>query len=498
MQKAIMDKLLKNNGFLILLSSIAFIGFSVFSFIKGNYFFLGIPLALIIILWAFTALDKLIWFTIFFVPISLPISEFIDGVDIDMFLPTEPLLAGILFLFLILIPTKRFIDKEILSHPITKAISLLMAWMAITTILSTMPLVSFKYLLMRLWFVVVFYYLLIIILKNTKKYERLVWLYAIPMVIVIIYASYRVITTGAVEEKIAHWASNPFFKDHTIYGASLAFFLPFILILSFNKHQSKFSKISAFTLLGFFTLATILSYSRAAWLSLIGALAFYIIIRYRIKWRYIFIIAGIGIAIIVLSWTKLVMKLESNDQDSAIGNLGDHVRSITNISSDASNLERLNRWNSAFRMFVDKPFLGFGPGTYMFKYASYQMSYEKTIISTNAGDMGNAHSEYFGPLSEQGLFGMFAYLGLVITILMVSIRRYYEIKDKKLKQYLLGSLLGLVTYFLHSFLNNFLDTDKVSAPFWGFTAIIVAIDLYDKKQSKNKEESSIETQNQIG
>jgi putative inorganic carbon (HCO3(-)) transporter len=94
-------------------------------------------------------------------------------------------------------------------------------------------------------------------------------------------------------------------------------------------------------------------------------------------------------------------------------------------------LERINRWKSAFRMFDDKPFLGFGPGTYMFKYASYQMSYEKTIISTNAGDMGNAHSEYFGPLSEQGLFGMITYLGLIITILVVAIRRYYKIKDER-------------------------------------------------------------------
>jgi hypothetical protein len=30
----------------------------------------------------------------------------------------------------------------------------------------------------------------------------------------------------------------------------------------------------------------------------------------------------------------------------------------------------------------------------------------------------------------------------------------------------------------HGFLNNFLDTDKLSVPFWGFTAIIVALDVY--------------------
>jgi hypothetical protein len=37
---------------------------------------------------------------------------------------------------------------------------------------------------------------------------------------------------------------------------------------------------------------------------------------------------------------------------------------------------------------------------------------------------------------------------------------------------------------VHGFLNNFLDTDKASVPFWGFTAIIVAIDLFHTRAEK--------------
>ena len=40
------------------------------------------------------------------------------------------------------------------------------------------------------------------------------------------------------------------------------------------------------------------------------------------------------------------------------------------------------------------------------------------------------------------------------------------------------SLLGLITYFMHGFLNNFLDSDKASVPVWGLMAIIVALDIY--------------------
>jgi hypothetical protein len=49
----------------------------------------------------------------------------------------------------------------------------------------------------------------------------------------------------------------------------------------------------------------------------------------------------------------------------------------------------------------------------------------------------------------------------------------------------LSAILGLITYYVHGILNNFLDTDKASAPFWGFTAIIVALNIYSKKAEKS-------------
>jgi len=31
-------------------------------------------------------------------------------------------------------------------------------------------------------------------------------------------------------------------------------------------------------------------------------------------------------------------------------------------------------------------------------------------------------------------------------------------------------------------MNNFLDTDKASAPFWGFIAVLVVLDIYGKER----------------
>jgi O-antigen ligase len=124
-------------------------------------------------------------------------------------------------------------------------------------------------------------------------------------------------------------------------------------------------------------------------------------------------------------------------------------------------------------MFRERPFLGWGPGTYMFKYAPFQLSSEKTIISTDFGDLGNAHSEYIGPLAESGVLGSLSFILIGILSLVTGFRVYQKITEKPLKHIVLGLILGMITYLIHGSLNNFLDTDKASALFWGFTAVFV-------------------------
>jgi len=179
-----------------------------------------------------------------------------------------------------------------------------------------------------------------------------------------------------------------------------------------------------------------------------------------------------------------MQKLEKNRQDSS-GDLSEHVESISNVATDASNVERLNRWNAALDMFAERPVFGHGPGTYSFLYAPYQHSNLLTIISTNFGDGGNAHSEYFGPLAETGVLGLVTFLVLIFMFYYTAIPLYYKLEEQSTKLLNLGAILGITTYLIHGFLNNFLDTDKASVPFWGCFAIVVALDLYARKTKEN-------------
>ena len=176
-------------------------------------------------------------------------------------------------------------------------------------------------------------------------------------------------------------------------------------------------------------------------------------------------------------WGDIMQKFQKNDQVSS-DNLTEHVESISNVSTDASNMERVNRWKSALRMFEEKPWLGHGPGTYMFLYAPYQKPYEKTIISTNAGDMGNAHSEYIGPLAESGFIGALSVLAIVFLTITTGVRVYYKMPTRELKIVAMATLMGLITYWAHGFLNSFLEMDKAACPVWGFSALLVVLDQY--------------------
>jgi O-antigen ligase len=269
---------------------------------------------------------------------------------------------------------------------------------------------------------------------------------------------------------------SPFYNDHTAYGAVLAMFIPVAIGFIFYPDATRNNRILASVSFVIIALGLVLSYGRAAWISVFVSLAVLIAVLLRIKFYVIAVTFFVIIGTFFTFQHQILDKLSKNKQDSS-GNFAEHVQSISNISSDASNLERINRWQAAIRLYNERPILGWGPGTYQFVYSPFQSSQEKTLISTNLGDKGNAHSEYLGPLSEMGIPGMLLVL-ILITFVIITGLRVYKLGDRNVKFLSLMALLGLISYFAHGFLNNFLDTDKLSVPFWGFIAIIVALETY--------------------
>jgi O-antigen ligase len=463
-----------------------FVAVGLFLVVKKNtYLFFALPVVLGVLLLYIFSLDKVLLFTAFTVPLSVNMKVLEAGLAIS--LPAEPLLMGILVLFLAKMLYDGKYDKRISHHPISIVIYAMFIWMLVTTITSEMPVVSIKFLVSRLWFVVPAFFLCALLFKKPKNIHLFIWLYIASLCIVCVYTIIHHAQFG-FDGDSAHWVMTPFYNDHTAYGAALAIYLTLALTYVFLPGLTKGRRLIIIGVVALLSVALIFSNCRAAWLSVVASVAVLICVLLKIKFRWVAAAIVILVGLFLAFQNQIIDSLEKNNQDAS-GDLVENIQSITNISTDASNLERINRWQSAFRLFNERPVFGWGPGTYQFVYAPFQMSKEKTIISTNAGDGGNAHSEYFGPLAEQGLVGSLLVLTLVIVTVTCGLKTYNRCKNKQAKVLVLGATLAFFGYFIHGFLNNFLDTDKLAVPVWSLAALIAAIDVYYADKEKFEEEA---------
>ena len=441
-----------------------------------EFYWLNLLPAALLIGWAMvTNVERVLLFIVFATPLSLNMEQLELG-GIGVALPTEPLMVCIMLLFLLKLGLERnVLDPGVWRHPVTVVIIVQLVWMAFCIIPSSMPLVSVKYLAARLWFVCTMYFMATRLFKDPRNMHRFAWLYMAGLIIVIGYTLIR--HAGFhFEHDPAHWVMEPFFKDHTSYGAIIAFFLPFAVTAINLPGTSAIRRGIAVAFLIILVLGMVLSYTRAAWVGVVAALGVLAVMKLRVPGWIVLGVALLAGGIYLVNRDQITIALERN-RDESSDDLAKHVSSIGNISSDASNLERINRWHSALRMFEERPWTGWGPGTYMFQYAPFQAAADRTIISTNFATGGNAHSEFLGPLAEQGLTGMLIVVALIAVTAWTAIRLWLRMPAGLDKQMVGAALFGLITYYVHGTLNNFLDLDKASVPFWGFTAMIVVMDL---------------------
>ena len=434
-----------------------------------------IPVAILFFWAAFYKLENVLFFVVMFTPFSINLEE-MEVAGIGMYLPTEPILFGVMILFILKMLSGKSIDKKILHHPISYVLYAYLVWMALTCITSEYPLVSFKFLLTRVWFISAFYFLATHMFGDYSKIRKFLLFYIFPLMVVILYTVIRHSFYG-FDKDSAHWVMEPLFKDHTSYGAVLAMFFPIIIGLLLEKKMNLLLRVLLSISFVILLVGLIFSYTRAAWISIIAAAGILVLMLFKVKIKTILIACTAVAAFLFVGWEDIAISMEQNKQESS-DKLDEHVSSISNVTSDASNLERLNRWNCAFEMFKERPIVGWGPGTYQFVYAPFQRSKDRTIISTNQGDGGNAHSEYLGPLCEEGFMGTILFVAILASVSHLAFRMFFQIHEHRLKLVIACVYLGLMTYFIHGTLNNYLDTDKASVPFWGFIAILVAIDLY--------------------
>ena len=428
------------------------------------YVALAAPAALVLVWVAITKPKYMMYFLAFATPLSVHlIDERYSTVNLS--LPTEPLII-LLFIGVLL---KLLSSKNIQLAELKTVLSILIltdfAWLGFSAIFSTMPMISVKYVLMKSWYIVVFYFLAAKFFRSERVIKKFLWTFIVSIVILSTYTLFMH-SAGGFSRAFAYTAMRPFLPDHGMYAACISFIVPVLFV--------------------FMVVAVALSFTRASWISLVVSLGLYFVFTLGIRFKYLVLIGVLAVGSLLSNMDNLLTDLSRNKNESD-DNIENHLQSVSNVSSDPSNLERLNRWNSAIRMWEDKPLMGWGPGTYTFQYGPYQLPHEMTIISTNAGTLGGIHSEYLRPLAESGLLGALLFVGVVLGVFSLGFKhqRLLTGADKYIS---MAVFLGLVTYFAHAVLNNYSEFDKIAVPLYSFMAVLTAIEIRYQNAQKNSQE----------
>ena len=458
--------------------------------LRDFYYLPMLPLAGMVLLLFVLRLEHALLAMALLTPFAVDYA-FLPGMELSM--PVEPMMILFTLMFLFRVLASGQYDGRLLRHPITLAVLSSLLWMFVTSCLSQLPAVSFKYLAARLWFVIPFFFACAQMFRDPKRIRQFFWCYAIGLIAVVALATAK--TVGNFSDlQTLHRVMRPFYNDHTAYGCVIALFLPATFYFIFSRGSRGWARLLFLALFALLLVGLFFSYCRAAWLSILGAIGVYVLIRLGVKVKWMVLLFGLGVGVFFTYQSDVLYKLGKNHQDSSY-DLAGQIKSISNISTDASNLERLNRWASAIRMWKEDPVLGCGPGTYQFLYAGHQRSYQLSTISTNSGNRGNAHSEYIGPMTEQGIPGVLLVVCVFMATFATGVRVYRTATDPQVRRTALAFTLSLLTYYIHGMFNNFLDTDKLSVPFWAFTAVIVALDVYSEKTADDVSVAELATGN---
>jgi O-antigen ligase len=445
-----------------------------------EYWVCLIPVGVLVLYacWLYTESSLLIFGA--FAPLAINFEDLGGGLGLS--LPTEPIYILLFVLLVLHILRNQPIKWQYLKHPVVIFVSLYLIWIWISTVFSSMPVVSAKFSLARTWYITLFFYIGLYIFSNYDRIHFFIkWFTAFTLIMVtytlLMHAQYD------FSRSASYGISWPFFPDHGMYAAAIAYGFFTLLIYAFYVRQFGWPIAAGPVILMLFLVlvfAIVVSFTRATWLSIMVAAGAWLLTRFRVKFYWI-VIAFLTIGTVaIIKQNDIQYALEANKQGSS-DELEGHVKSVSNISTDPSNLERINRWKCAARMVSDRPWFGFGPGTYVFQYAPFQKSSELTLISTHAGDLGDAHSEYFSTMSETGFLGMFFWIGIVFSTLSTAFQIVYTTESLKIKLTTYIVFLGLVCYHAHAVLNNYSQYDKLAVPLWSFTAMVVALDFMNKR-----------------
>lgn len=449
---------------------------------SGYYFLAGMPAVLLVIYLAIVDFKPLYWLLIACIPISTEV-QLPNGLGTD--LPTEPLIVGLMLLFgMFLLKNLKQLSSDLIRHPITLLLLLHLSWLAATTITSDLFVVSLKFLLAKLWYVVTFFLLSAYLLRNDEDFRKFFWIFFWPFILMVAIIVVRHALLGFSFQGI-HSIMHPFQRNHVNYAAALTLFFPFmiLMLLRYRKWSWKWTILLGASLLVFG--AIYLSFTRAAYVALVIAGGTYFIVRWRLM-KYALMGAGVAalVGVVYVVQDNTYLDFAPNYDRTISHERFDNLIEATYKMEDISTMERVYRWVAAGQMAPERPFFGWGPGNFVNFYKPFAITSFQTYVSDNPEQSG-IHSYFFMTLVEQGIPGLLIFLALLVAFFLRAEKLYHALAAYPERQSIvLAVLLSTTTITAFLLINDLIETDKIGSFFFINLALLINQDLFLQREKK--------------
>ena len=271
------------------------------------------------------------------------------------------------------------------------------------------------------------------------------------------------------------WIYGPY-VNHNHYAGLMEMLTPFVLVLAATRFTSGRRKLIVAGIAALMAGTIFLSGSRGGMLAFaLQAVLLLVLLRpRRDNWKQ-HAILGVGLALVIgfLVWV--------------VGN--EFTRRLASIQAETqqelSGGVRLSIDRDCFRMWLARPILGWGFGTFSTAYPQFRSFYTTFFVN-------EAHNDYLQLLTETGLVGF----GIAVWFLTITFRRASSKLDNWTEtvngSLTVAALLGCVGILVHSFLDFNLQIPANAALFYVLCAVAAANPLQESQRRRVRRRLQLE------
>jgi len=207
---------------------------------------------------------------------------------------------------------------------------------------------------------------------------------------------------------------------------------------------------------GLLTFITVLyfTHSRGAWLGLTAGMISFIIIAYIPPGKRILTSLFVILTAVILSSCPAGIRF---------------------ITKQFGNGVRMPIWEGTISMICAHPWLGCGKGAYFifyprFRHIDYWLSSHPTNLTIHA------HNEFLQIWSETGIIGLIIFLGIIITVLWIAVKKIDMWKNDPSRRYLMiGMASSVICLLTHNLVSNNLQMPSSAISLWLVFGLIIGM-----------------------